>query len=316
MYASKAGGKGQFLQYEAGLRASMIQRMTRRTELRSAVENDEFVLRYQPIVKIETGEVVGTEALVRWQHPRLGLTGPNEFIVLAEETGLIVELGRWVLDTACAQVALWQGTPLAGLGMSVNVSGRQLQESGFVNEVRAAITRHEVEPSSIILELTETVLFHERAAVRETLSQLKALGVKIAIDDFGTGDSSLGYLQHYAVDVIKMDKSFIDGLGAGNNNASALAQAVISLARQMNLRVVAEGIERKEQLDELSSMGCGLGQGYLYAKPLEAGQLTDLLRDSTFLDEVPAPARGRLVPLRQVVPSRTASRGAKETRAR
>ena len=289
LYASKERGKGLFQRYEAEFRTSMVQRVTRRTELRAAVENEEFVLRYQPIVKIDSGQVVGVEALVRWQHPLHGLIAPNEFIPLAEETGLIVPLGRWVLNAACAQAALWRDTALAGLTMSVNVSGRQLQEHTFVDEVRSVLARHRMKPDSLVLELTETVLFHENSAIPGSLSQLKALGVTIAIDDFGTGYSSLGYLQHYAVDIIKMDKSFIDGLGTGDNNAAALVHAVISLGREMGRQIVAEGIERAEQRDELRSLGCEMGQGYLYAKPIEADELATLLRDSDRLGVPPAP---------------------------
>ncbi len=300
LYASKARGKGMYLQYEPGLRTSMIQRITRRTDLKTAVKNKQFVLHYQPIVQIETGQVVGTEALVRWQHPAHGVIGPNDFITLAEATGLIIPLGRWVLDAALEQAQRWHGTSLGGLTMSVNVSGRQLQEPTFVDEVREALVRHGIPPGDLVLELTETVLFHAGSDLPESLSQLKELGVRIAIDDFGTGYSSLVYLQHYAVDIIKVDKSFIDGVGTSDSKASALARAVVLLAHQMGLDVVAEGIERPEQLDELWTMGCSMGQGYLYAKPLDAAALTALLIDSRSLDQVPALAQsGELVPLRR-----------------
>jgi diguanylate cyclase (GGDEF)-like protein/PAS domain S-box-containing protein len=298
--AATERGKGGFVKYEPSLRETMIQRVSRRAELRSAVDLEQFVLDYQPIVRVETGQVIGTEALVRWVHPQHGRIGPNDFIELAEETNLIVPLGRWVLHAALAQAERWRGTPLGGLSMSVNVSGRQLQEATFVDEVRDALARYQVKPGSLVLELTETVLFHAGSDVPESLTQLKDLGVRIAIDDFGTGYSSLVYLQHYAVDIIKLDKSFVSELGTGDNKASSLARAVLLLAHQLSLDVIAEGIERVDQLDELWAMGCSMGQGYLYARPLDATALTALLHESRYLDQVPARAQsGELVPLRR-----------------
>ena len=283
LYEAKASGKAQFRRYEPRMRDVMVDRLTRRTELKSALQNEELFLEYQPIVQIETGEVVGVEALVRWQHPQRGVIPPNEFIALAEETGLIVELGRWVLDTACAQAHAWAQMPFNGVRMSVNVSSRQLQEATFVDEVRDCLQRHEIPSGSLILELTESVLLHEGSAIQGRLTALKDLGVKIAIDDFGTGYSGLGYLQHFAIDVLKVDKSFIDGLGQGSSDAGALASVVVSLAHQLRLEIVAEGIERSEQRDELWSLGCGMGQGYFYAKSLSADALTSLLAGSGHL---------------------------------
>ena len=285
LYAAKEAGKGQFKRYEHDLRTVMLDRVTRRKELKRAVEDHEFFLQYQPIVRVESGEVVGVEALVRWMHPRRGIVGPDEFIGLAEETGLIVELGRWVLNTACAQANAWRDTGPARLRMCVNVSGRQLERPTFVAEVRDALLRHNMTPSSLVLELTETVLFQEQNAMPQRISDLRSLGVKIAIDDFGTGYSSLGYLQRFDIDILKVDKTFVDGLGHGDTNAGALAQAIVSMAHLMHLEVVAEGIEHPEQRDELWSIGCGLGQGYLYAKPLDVDEMTDVINGTRHLGE-------------------------------
>ena len=280
LYAAKERGKGQYQRYTPDLRTLMLDRVTRRAELQHAVLHEEFALLYQPIVQIETGEVTGVEALVRWQHPRLGTVSPDDFISLAEETGLIVPLGRWVLNTACAQAALWERGPTGPLRICVNVSGRQLQEATFVADVREALTTHGLSPRSLVLELTETILLHEGSEIAERLGQLKSLGVRIAIDDFGTGYSNLGYLQQFGVDILKVDKSFIDALGQHRDDSGALAEAMVSMAQVLRLEVVAEGIERAEQRDELWTLGCGMGQGFFYARPMPAGQITDLLQRS------------------------------------
>jgi diguanylate cyclase (GGDEF)-like protein/PAS domain S-box-containing protein len=283
LYAAKERGKGQYQRYTPDLRTAMRDRVTRRAELQRAVLQDEFALVYQPIVVIETGEVTGVEALLRWEHPRLGTVGPYDFIGLAEETGLIVPIGRWVLNTACAQAAVWERESAGRLRISVNVSGRQLQEPSFVADVRDALTVHGLPPRSLVLELTETILLGKGSDVAERLSQLKSLGVKIAIDDFGTGYSNLGYLQQFGIDILKVDKSFVDDLGKDRGDAGALAEAMVSMAHVLRLEVVAEGIERAEQRDELWTLGCGMGQGYFYARPLPAAQITDLVRGSGHL---------------------------------
>ena len=230
--------------------------------------------------------VSGAEALVRWRHPRRGIVGPDDFIGLAEDTGLIVELGRWVLQTACAQAQAWRGNPAGAQRMCVNVSGRQLEDASFLDDVREALERFDLKPGSLVLELTETVLFQDPAAMPQRIADLRDLGVKIAIDDFGTGYSSLSYLQQFNIDILKVDKSFVDGLGGGSHKAAALARAIISMAHLLHLEIVAEGIERVEQRDELRATGCGLGQGYYYAKPLDARQVTELLHASGHLGEL------------------------------
>jgi diguanylate cyclase (GGDEF)-like protein/PAS domain S-box-containing protein len=278
LYAAKDRGKGQLVRYDDDLHARMLDRLALRSELQRALAAEEFFLHYQPIVTIETGEIAGAEALVRWQHPTRGLVPPTEFVELAEDTGLIVPLGRWVLDRACAQARLWADQGHGGLRLSVNVSGRQLQEAGFVNEVRSALLRHGLAPGVLVLELTESVLVYDGSGIiPERLTALRDLGVKIAIDDFGTGYSSLAYLKHFPIDILKVDKSFVDDMGKANSEEGILAHAIVSLTHSLRLDVVAEGIERAEQRDDLWSVGCELGQGYLYSKPVGPEELSLML---------------------------------------
>ncbi len=227
LYAAKERGKGQLVPYDDDLHARMLDRLALRSELQRALDAEEFVLHYQPIVTTETGEIAGAEALVRWQHPTRGLVPPMEFIELAEETGLIVPLGRWVLDRACAQARQWADQGHGDLRLSVNVSGRQLQEAGFVDEVHSILLRHTLPPGVLVLELTESVLVYDGSRTPERLTALRELGVKIAIDDFGTGYSSLSYLKHLPIDMLKVDKSFVDGLGKDNSEDGVLAHAIV-----------------------------------------------------------------------------------------
>ena len=204
-----------------------------------------------------------------------------DFVELAEETGLILELGRWVLDQACAQQKRWIDAGHSELRMSVNVSARQLKEHSFVDDVRSALRRHQLDPAHLVLELTESIFALEMGlVVAEQLQMLRGIGVKVAMDDFGTGYSSLAYLQKFPIDVLKIDKSFVDGLGAGDMDGNALVTAIISLAHSLRLDIVAEGIEHPEQRDELWSMGCTFGQGYLYSRAVEPEQVSELLSNS------------------------------------
>src|SRR6266508_285809 len=265
LYAAKGRGKGQLVRYDAGLH-------------------------YQPIVAIDTGQILGAEALVRWQHPTRGPVAPVDFIGFAEDTGLIVPLGRWVLDQACAQARIWLDEGFADFCVSVNISGRQLQEAGFVDDVRSALTRHHLPAGVLSLELTESVLVYDGSTVPERLAALKDLGVKIAVDNFGTGYTSLAYLTRFPIDTLKIDKSFVDGLGTGDPEDGVLAHAIVSLAHTLRLRVVAEGIERLAQRDELWSLGCGQGQGYLYSKPVTAEELSVLASAARHLGPAPLSA--------------------------
>jgi diguanylate cyclase (GGDEF)-like protein/PAS domain S-box-containing protein len=277
LYAAKERGKGCVEVYHDDLLTRMMSRTTQRSELSTAMQSGQFEMHYQPIVLIDTGEIVGSEALIRWRHPTRGLVMPAEFITMAEETGQIVELGRWVLEHACTQWRVWADQGHASHRLSVNVSARQLQESGFADEVRSVLLRHDMSPAALVLELTESIFALDGPKILDQLINIRDLGVRLAVDDFGTGYSSLSYLQQFKIDEVKVDKSFVDGLGSGNPDDGALANAIVSMAHSLRLEVVAEGIERAAQRDELWSMGCGLGQGYMYSRPVSSEELLRLL---------------------------------------
>jgi diguanylate cyclase (GGDEF)-like protein/PAS domain S-box-containing protein len=278
LYEAKERGRGVVVGYHDGLQAKMRQKVSRKSDLRRAIEAGEFSLRYQPIVAMEDGRIVGAEALVRWEHPKRGLVGPNEFIPAAEESGLIVDLGRWILEEACRQALEWPGgsTPLR---ISVNVSPLQIQHARFSQEVEAILVAHPSLRQALVLEITETTLMHDGPAVPEQMHALHHMGALIAIDDFGVGYSSLGYLQRFPIDILKIDKSFVDNLGSEAGNAGVLAHAVVSMAHALRLTAVAEGIEQISQHNELRRLGCDFGQGYLYSRPLPPAQFAALLAD-------------------------------------
>ncbi len=289
MYAAKAGGKGRCQAYEPGMQASALDRLTLAGDLQRAVDRDEFVVRYQPLVELATGRIAGFEALVRWQHPSRGLLPPDEFIALAEDTGLIVPLGRWVLLQACAQARRWQQSypeePL--LTMAVNISARQIDGEGLTQTVRQALRDTGLPARTLVLEITESVMMQDTEAAIARLQDLKALGVRLAVDDFGTGYSSLSYLARFPIDVLKIDKSFVDGVGA-QEKETELAQAIVDMARALHMEVVAEGIERAEQLMRLRSLRCDFGQGYYFAHPLDEDAIDDLLRSAAQGARMPA----------------------------
>ena len=296
MYRAKAQGKGRFALYEPGMHASAVERLALEADHRAALARDEFRVFYQPILQLDSGAMVGVEALARWMHPRRGLVLPADFIPFAEETGLIVPLGRWVLDEACRQGAAWQAIQRARtpdqppLTITVNVSGRQLQHPGFVDEVRSALAASGIEPSTLVLELTESTVVQRPDSTLVTLGQLKELGVRLAIDDFGTGYSALSYLQRFPIDVLKLDKAFVDGVTQGGSNA-ALARAILALGEALSLRTVAEGIEGWEQQACLRAMGCALGQGFHFARPLPPDAVDRLLVPGASLPRSLAPRR-------------------------
>jgi diguanylate cyclase (GGDEF)-like protein/PAS domain S-box-containing protein len=279
MYQAKEGGKGCARVFEPAMHAAIVERLTLAADLRHAVDRGELRLLYQPIVELESGRLTGVEALVRWQHPDRGLVAPAVFIPLAEEVGMIVPVGRWVLVEACRQLRSFDGLVSPGAGpdrggltMSINLSGLQLQDPELVAHVAGALAEAGVAPARVVLEITESVLMRHAEETIATLHALKALGVRLAIDDFGTGYSSLSYLQRFPVDVLKIDKAFVDGVARGGSDA-ALARAIIALGDSLGLRTVAEGIEHPEQWAQLAALGCGHGQGYLFARPLTAAAL-------------------------------------------
>jgi len=277
MYHAKGKGKARYEIFDKSMNAPAQERMDLELDLRNAVARGEFVLHYQPILELPTGRIVEMEALVRWKHPRRGLLFPGDFIGLSEETGLIVPLGRWVLHEACRQTRQWQlATPGLSLAISVNLSARQLQQPGLVEEIAAALRDTRLDPSALRLEITETVVMHDAPATLAKLEALKALGVQLAIDDFGTGYSSLGYLKRFPVDTLKIDRSFVKGIGQ-NVEDSAIVRAVITVAKSLGLAVTAEGIESADQLEHLRSLGCDHGQGYYFAKPMSSDRVPGLL---------------------------------------
>jgi len=281
MYIAKQSGKGQYRRYEARMHTEALERLELESDLRHAIDREEFTLRYQPIVLLHTGEIAGVEALVRWNHPTRGMMSPLQFIPLAEETGLIVPLGRWVVREACRQAVGWESLRPAGhpLTLTINISGHQLQGEHVVEDVRRALSDSGLDPRQLVLEITESVLMQQSETILERLHALKSLGVRLAIDDFGTGYSSLGYLQRFPIDILKIDKSFVDDVGRGDTE-SALARAVIALGETLQLQTIAEGIELKQQLNGLQDLGCELGQGFFFDKPIDPAEIETALRNA------------------------------------
>lgn len=269
----QGGDNYQF--YRADMNDQALKRLGLENSLRRAVEHDEFVVYYQPQINSSTEQIVGMEALVRWQHPELGLISPMEFILLAEETGLIVPLGEWVLRTACAQNKAWQEAGFAPLQMSVNFSPRQFQQPGLVEQVRRALNETGLDPRYLEMELTESSIMKDAQLTVRTLRQLKETGVQVSIDDFGTGYSSLSYLKRFPVDILKIDISFVRNSTTDPKDA-AIVRAIITLAHSLNLKVIAEGVETEEQLRFLRSLGCDEVQGYLFGMPLPAQALRQI----------------------------------------
>jgi diguanylate cyclase (GGDEF)-like protein/PAS domain S-box-containing protein len=281
MYAAKDSGRGRLTVFEPEMRMAAIEQVEATAELRRAIDEGHLEVRYQPIVELASGAILGMEALVRWRHPRRGEVLPAEFIPLAEKTGLIVPLGKFVLRQACRQARSWQVENSGGelLTISVNLSAAQLEDAGLIDAVRGALHESGLPPASLMLEITESVLVHDVEATTLRLQELKDLGVRLAIDDFGTGYSSLSYLRRFAVDTIKIDKSFVDGLG-GTGPGLALAKSIVRLAHNLQLNTVAEGVEQPQQLARLAAMGCDEAQGYLFARPLDVDAATDYVRQA------------------------------------
>jgi diguanylate cyclase (GGDEF)-like protein/PAS domain S-box-containing protein len=282
MYAAKRHGKGRSETYESRMYADIRERLDLEAALRQAIEHRELTLFYQPIVNLQTGGIYGLEALLRWEHPQFGRLLPQHFIPLAEETGLIVQLGSWVLGEACRQLQVWRAAhPKLGLSVCVNISGRQLQGSGLVDALRQTLTSSGAEPGSVVLEITESVLMQQTDAVHERLQQLKALGVRLAIDDFGTGYSSLSYLQRFPIDILKIAKPFVEDVGQGADR-SALARAIVGLGDTLKLQTIAEGIERAEQRSALIGLGCTLGQGHHFWPALSSAAIDEILSNERY----------------------------------
>lgn len=269
MYMAKANGKSGFAVYDPGMHASIRARHELGAELQRAVDLGQLRLMYQPIVSLDSGRIAGLEALVRWQHPDRGLVAPGEFIEIAEENGAILPIGRWVLREACERTVAWQkaGVVPPGLFMSVNVSAREIQQPGFVGAVEEALTWAGLEPSRLIIEITETALIKATSATVATLDALRGLGVRIVIDDFGTGYFSLSHLRQFPVDALKIASEFVQ-VADGDTRSAALAGAIVALGESLGIATVGEGIETTEQAERMRAVGCTYGQGYFFAKPM------------------------------------------------
>jgi diguanylate cyclase (GGDEF)-like protein/PAS domain S-box-containing protein len=278
MYTAKRAGKRRFAIFETEMHTAAVDRLEIEADLRQALDRREFMLQYQPIVALDNGRVVGVEALVRWRHPRRGLLAPGTFIPIAEETGLICELGRQVLLEACIQARRWQQLRPQDppLSLSVNLSPRQLQADDLIGDVIEALTVSRLDPATLILEITEGAMVHDTEAIIARLKALKALGVRVALDDFGTGYSAFSYLERLPIDVLKIDRSFV-GMLQTDEKKSSLTQAIVSLAQTMDLVAVAEGVETAAQAETLGRLGCDLAQGFYLARPMDADAVDDVI---------------------------------------
>ena len=282
MYRAKSAGKAHYVFYESAMDEAAHTRLKLTADLRRAAFRGEFVLEYQPAVDLVTGRPVGLEALIRWNHPELGLIAPLDFVPLAEETGLVVPIGRWALAEACTQAALWHARfpHDPALTMSVNLSARQLQHAGLVDDVETALNGADFPARLLTLELTESVLMQGGDGAIDALHALKALGIRLALDDFGTGYSSLSYLRNLPVDTVKIDRSFIEGTDGGVEDGLPVLRGIIQLGHALGLELVAEGIERAAQADALRGLGCAFGQGFYFWQPLEPAAVEELLAET------------------------------------
>jgi EAL domain-containing protein (putative c-di-GMP-specific phosphodiesterase class I) len=278
MYEAKTRGKSRFVLFQPDLHLNVMNRQELDTDLRRALKDEEFILHYQPIVSIETGRIAGFEALIRWQHPTRGLMNPSEFISIAESNGFIDEITRWTLQRSCLQLGRWQSAfPEAmPLIMSVNLSPISLRQPDLLHWVVDSLRMASLPPTSLTLEIVETIFIQDPELAGRTFKDLRKLGVQVSLDDFGTGYSSLGYINQYPIDTIKIDRSFISRLPEVGEVA-AIVRAISQLAHDLNFQIVAEGIETQEQLDFIKKVGCQYGQGFLFHKPLDANTVHTLL---------------------------------------
>ncbi len=289
MYRAKEQGRNGFQFYTAGMNTKTVERLQMESELRRALMNDEFVLYFQPKIDINKREIIGAEALIRWQHKELGLVSPLEFISLAEETGLILPIGEWVIRAACKQIASWESMGFNNLHMAVNLSARQFKEADVAKLILESAIHANIDPGKIEVEITESLLMDDTETTSSMLKELKAHGLNISVDDFGTGYSSLSYLKRFNIDTLKIDRSFVRDITTNSDDA-AIAAAIIALGKSLRLTVVAEGVETEEQLMFLKTNGCHQAQGYLFSKPLPDKEFNQLLEQMNFPQSLPPAA--------------------------
>jgi diguanylate cyclase (GGDEF)-like protein len=267
MHRAKELGSNNYQHYKPTMNSKAFKQLTLELNIRKALRENQFVVFYQPLIDLTTGTITGSEALVRWKHPDLGLISPAQFIPLAEETGLIISIGEWVLRTACHQARLWQNKFGKPLTISVNLSARQFQQQDLVSVVNSALENANLKPEYLELEITESLGMKNPELTLRTLNELKSKGIRISIDDFGTGYSSLSYLKRFPIDTIKIDRSFVSDIQSNTNDA-AIVVAIIALAHSLKLKVIAEGVEKPEQAEYLREHGCEKVQGFLYSPPI------------------------------------------------
>ena len=287
MYRAKENGKARYELFDHGMHARAVSRLQLESDLRQAVERNEFSVYYQPIVSLQTGRLAGFEALVRWNHPRRGLVSPADFIPVAEETGLIVPIGQWVLNEACAHIREWQmkSPSHRALSLSVNLSARQVAQPDLLDRIKEALETSKLNPHCLKLEITESVVMENAEAATLMFKQLRSLGVQLSIDDFGTGYSSLSYLHRFPLNYLKIDRSFVMRLTTDNDNA--IVRTISTLARNLGMEVIAEGIETEEQYQQLKMLGCEYGQGYLFSRPVSNDGIAHLLAQDAKRDLEP-----------------------------
>lgn len=282
MYRAKGQGRNNYQIYSAALNANAFERLAMESSLRQALERKEFLLHYQPQVNLNTGQVIGIEALMRWRHPDLGLVSPTKFIPIAEETGLIIPIGEWVLRTACAQNKAWKDSGLPPIVVSVNMSARQFQQKNLVGMVSQVLRETRLDAKYLELELTESILMQKEEPFLAMLTELSSMGIALSIDDFGTGYSSLSYLNRFPINILKIDQSFVNNI-TKNPNDAVIVTAIITLAHSLDMKAIAEGVETAEQLEFLRSLHCDGMQGYLFSQPLPADEVTKLLAEGKHL---------------------------------
>jgi len=283
MYRAKNTGTGKYYIFNESIRKDTMARLKIETDLRKALSNDELLIYYQPIIDIAQNSIYGLEALLRWDHPDQGIILPNDFIPLAEDTGMIVPIGLWVMEGACTQVKQWQKQfpEHDALSLSVNLSCRQFLQVGLSNSINKILHLTKIDKANVLLnlEITETVVMQNASCSTDVLHDLKALGIGIAVDDFGTGYSSLAYLQQFPIDILKIDKQFVSQIDS-DPDSRAIVNTVIDLAINLGLKVVAEGIEKEEQLQILRDMGCHYAQGYYFSRPVPAAKIEAMLTEN------------------------------------